>query len=37
VAGDPTRASAERGQVLLRLKVEAALAQIRREFEAPGS
>lgn len=37
VVGDPTRASAERGQVLLRLKVEAALAQIRREFEAPGS
>lgn len=37
VAGDPTRASVERGQALLRLKIEAALAQIRREFAAPGT
>jgi creatinine amidohydrolase/Fe(II)-dependent formamide hydrolase-like protein len=29
VIGDPTRASAERGEALLRLKVEAALRQIR--------
>ena len=29
VVGDPTRASAERGEVMLRLKIEAALRQIR--------
>ena len=37
VAGDPTRASAERGRKLLRLKIEAALAQIRRELGPAGS
>jgi len=37
VAGDPTRASADRGRKLLRLKIEAALAQIRRELGAAGS
>ena len=31
VAGDPTRASAERGERLLALKIETALRQIRRE------
>ena len=37
VIGDPTRASGERGETLLRLKVEAAVRQIRRETAAsPG-
>lgn len=38
VNGDPTRASAERGEALLRLKVEAALRQIRAFLDsAPAS
>jgi creatinine amidohydrolase/Fe(II)-dependent formamide hydrolase-like protein len=32
VIGDPTKASVERGEVMLRLKVEAALRQIRAEM-----
>lgn len=35
VDGDPTRASAERGRLLLELKVEAAVRQIRRALATP--
>ena len=34
VSGDPTRASAERGETLLRLKIEAAVKQIRDALSA---
>ena len=37
VIGDPTKASAERGEVMLQLKVEAALRQIRAEMGGTGS
>jgi len=37
VSGDPTRASAERGEALLQLKVEAAVRQIRAATAAAGS
>ena len=37
VIGDPTKASAERGETMLRLKVEAALRQIRTELGEAGS
>jgi creatinine amidohydrolase/Fe(II)-dependent formamide hydrolase-like protein len=37
VIGDPTKASAERGEVMLQLKVEAALRQIRTELDQAGS
>jgi creatinine amidohydrolase/Fe(II)-dependent formamide hydrolase-like protein len=37
VVGDPTRASAERGQKLLDLKVEAAVRDIQAALEAPPS
>ena len=37
VNGDPTRASASRGRVLLRLKIEAAVRQIRAALEAAGA
>ena len=37
VSGDPTRASAERGEALLNLKVEAAVRQIRAATAAAGS
>ncbi len=33
VIGDPTRASAERGEIMLQLKIEAALRQIRAALE----
>ena len=36
VIGDPTKASAERGKVMLELKVEAALRQIRAELGRAG-
>ncbi len=37
VSGDPRRASAERGEALLALKVEAAVRQIRAARPAPGA
>ena len=37
VSGDPRRASAERGEALLRLKVDAAVRQIRAAAGAVGS
>ena len=37
VSGDPRRASAERGEALLRLKVDAAVRQIRAATGAAGS
>lgn len=37
VSGDPARASAERGAALLRLKVEAAVRQLRAALDAPRS
>ena len=37
VSGDPRRASAERGEIMINLKVEAALRQIRTALERPAS
>jgi creatinine amidohydrolase/Fe(II)-dependent formamide hydrolase-like protein len=37
VVGNPTRASAERGEALLQLKIDAALRQIRAALREPAS